>query len=145
MKRLRLLAFLPVVALIWIAIAEAQMIPQRAKCVSAQGSAAASVACAVPTPALGLGLNGLTAFTVMCQEASGSTSQAAVTITGLSGSGTMTLYLQESQTSPTFVAEDFTYPVVEAAPSSVPTPISVNMPAVTNGGVCSCAACYVQY
>jgi hypothetical protein len=141
----RLLAFAPVLALVCLAVANAQTIPQRAKVVSAQASAAASVACAIPTPGATGQLMHLTGFTVMCGKASGSTSEGSITITGLSGSGTPTFYFDESQTQPVFVAEDFTYPMAEAAPSSVPTPIAVNVPAITNGGACSCVASYVQY
>jgi hypothetical protein len=122
--------------------AKAQTIPQRANCVAVQGAAAAAVACAVPVPPAPL-LQHLTGVTVMCGKASGATAEASVTITGLGGTtGTPTFYIDESQTLPTFVAEDFTFPIIDNMPS---TPISVNMPAVTNGGPCSCLACYITY
>lgn len=140
MKSLRLFAFLPFLALFFIAAAQAQTIPQRANCVSAQASAAASVSCGPAAVASGIiGNNNLTGFTVMCGPASGSTSLATITIAG--PLQTLDYYLQQSTTAVSYVAEDFTYPVV--APAQVA--IRVTMPAVTNGGVCTCVACYVVF
>jgi len=130
--------------LVWIASAKAQTIPQRAKISAAVGSPAAAVSCGPAAPSgstLPL-VNHLTGYTVMCGKASGTTSEATVTVTGLSG-GTATLgYIDESQTGVSFIAEDLTYPAIAASGSSA---ITISMPAVTNGGPCTCVAIYAQY
>ena len=144
MKRPVLFIYSLIIAIVLACVAHgyAQTIPQRANCVAAQGVAAAAVACSVPIPPAPL-LQHLTAITVMCGKSSGATAEASVTITGLQGTtGTPTFYIDESTTAPTFVAEDFTFPVIDNMPSSA---ISLNMPAVTNGGPCSCLACYVTF
>ena len=141
MKRPVLFIYSLIIAIVLACVAHARAqspIPFPAVCVGAVGTAAAAVSCgpaASGTPQS----NRLTGFTVMCGKASGAAAEATVTITGLNT--VLTYYIDESQTAPTFVAEDFTYPAV--APSGAA--ITIAMPAVTNGGPCSCVACYTQY
>lgn len=143
MKRpgLFICSLLAALLLCFVAHARAQTIPQRANSSTAVGTAGAAVTCgpAVPSGSAAVLLNHLTGFTVMCGKASGTTAEAVVTITGTLEM--MTFYLDELQTAPTFVAEDFTYPVV--APSHAA--ITISMPAVTSGGPCSCVALYAQF
>ncbi len=143
MRRSRVFICSLMVALLlfFAAHARAQTIPERANSSTAVGVAGASVSCgpAIPSGSAAVLLNHLTGFTVMCGKSSGTTAEAVITITG--PLDVMTFYLDESQTAPTFVAEDFTYPVV--APSHAA--ITINMPAVTNGGPCSCVALYAQF
>ena len=124
--------------------AHAQDIPQRSRVASSVGVAAAAVTCgpAAPSGSQFPLINHLTGYTVMCGKASGATAEAAVTVTGLSGGTTTLGYIDESQTAPTFIAEDLTYPAIAVDGA---TAIIISMPAVTNGGPCTCYAFYAQY
>ena len=141
MIRIPRLPLLIAIAALWCAVAHADSVqPPRASCSSATAAAAASVSCG-PSAAGSPQLVHLTAFTVICGPASGTTTAANVTISGLSGSGTPNYAILESQTLVSFASEDFSYPVAASFGSG----ITVSFPAVTNGGACSCIACYVTY
>jgi hypothetical protein len=146
MKRPAIFIYSLIIAIVLacVAHAHAQTIPQRVRVARSVGAAGVAITCgpAAPSAAQQPLVNHLTGYTVMCGIASGATAEAAVTVTGLSGGTTTLGYIDESTTAPTFLAEDLTYPAIAVDGT---TAIIISMPAVTNGGPCTCVAFYAQY